>query len=173
MGRVCVLMVCAVILVALVCGCAPKEKTVVLPGVGKMKIKEGAGKTEATTTVETGEGTVTTTVGEDREVTEAEFGAPVYPGAKLQASGEFQGNNAAEGTYKQMMIETGDDFEKVYAFYKAKLGKTEGSFVHQDQKGGKVAMFNVKQGKESRAINIAYNPKEKKTMIMVHTMAKP
>lgn len=153
----------AVALLAL--GCGKSEKTVYNGPGGKVSVQSGKGQ-DKTVNVETKEGTATVTSGEDKTITEAELGAPVYPGARVQAAGKFDSKKAGEQSVEQHILFTNDSFEKVAAFYKSHLKNTKGE-QNMSQGEQKMAIFTVGEGKSQMMVHVSWDAKEKRTMIQV------
>jgi len=89
-------------------------------------------------------------------VTETEFGAPVYPGARMDENAGFKNS---EGVYEVAELWTNDSTDKVIAWYKQKLagmpsynemGVTEGGvneMIFDFQSGGHMKRLIVGAGK--------------------------
>ena len=153
-------------LAALVLGCGRTQVTQSTPG-GKVTVtKSATGKVEGMK-VESKEGTYTSSVGSGKTLTEAEVGAPVYPGATEAMAGSFAGNKmAGQPGFSQHILTTGDSFDKVAAFYKSHLKniKSQNEF---GAGAGKIAMFVIGEGE---MVQVTMDTKEKRTMI--HVMVK-
>ncbi len=101
-------------------GCGGSETTVKTPE-GEVKVEEEDGKV----TYETEEGKVTYE-GSDKAPSEAELGAPVYPGAKyVEGSGGSATATGPEGEFSTAGAEfvTEDSYSKVVDFYRGELGE--------------------------------------------------
>jgi hypothetical protein len=148
-----------------VLGCGRSEKTITVPG-GKMKVtqKSRHGKV-ATVEFETKGGKAIVS-NEKTTITEAELGAPVYPGATLQMSGKYEGSESS-GTKKaeHYQLITKDSFDKVLAFYKPRLKDAKGSYV-QSQGDQQMAMFQLGE-KDEMTMHIIADPKKNETLIQV------
>jgi hypothetical protein len=139
-----------------VAGCGRDEsKTFTTPG-GTVKVTAKQSGQEGVVTVETKEGAATIKTG-PQAVTEAELGAPVYPGAQVVSSGQFgQTKDAGSGVASTFLMSTNDSFDKVSAFYKTNLKDVQQSM---DQTAGdqKIAMFMT--GKKGNMRNVQITAK--------------
>jgi len=154
--------------VALLAGCGTRKKTVSTPG-GKVTVEtKGSGRAEERTVeVETKEGKATVTGGEEREITEAELGVPVYPGAKVYMETKMEAKTAsAGGSGEQHILFTPDGYDKVVEFYKKNLKniKSENSVSSGDNK---LTMFGIGEGKDMMMVHVNRDSKENRTMIQV------
>lgn len=168
MKRVIAIALAAGLLAVFSTGCGKSEKTVYSSKDGKVTVKtDKAGGSEQTVNVDTEEGSATVTTGQDKTITEAELGAPVYPGAKVDTAGKYQGNDAGETqSVEQHILHTTDDFDKVAAFYKSNLKnvKNEQNVTSGDSK---TAIFMVGEDKKQMMVQISRDAKEKRTLIHV------
>jgi len=168
-------LICALSLVvaAAFLGCGRSRKTVAVPGgTATVKTEKGLRGDKQTVEVNTKEGKATVTTEEGKKVTEADLGVPVYPGAKSETSGTYEGGQGGQmGKLEQYTLSTKDSFEKVADFYKNKIKNPQSSYVGSsgDQK---TAMFAVEQGKQTIAVQVMYNEKEGKTIISVTKTTK-
>lgn len=102
-------------------GCGKKETTVKTPE-GEVTVEEG-GEGKVTVRTEEGETTYETT---GEAPSEEELGAPIYPEAEYVPGSGGTAKGTQEGqvyAYAGGTFKTGDDFEKVLAWYKGKLGE--------------------------------------------------
>ena len=139
--------ICVLFVVLLILGGCGSKRTVTVPG-GKATVTDEGGNGK-TVEMETKEGKATMST-EKKSITEAELGVAVYPGAKVEMSGSYEGSAAGqEGKSEQYMLTTPDSFEKVTEFYKANLSNVKNSF-NQTMGGQKMAVYAVKgaDGKE-------------------------
>lgn len=151
--------------------------TVVTPGGTASTKTDASGKT--TTTVATPEGNVTATqkgnettlsgpdgtkivAGSDKL---PELGVEIYPGAKPK-SGENFSSSAGAGKTAGAAFTTGDDVEKVTAFYKGKLGATATVSSGNDA-GNAYALLSKSDGKVTTTVTVSRNKDEKETTIGV------
>lgn len=173
MKRIIALAAAAGLLAVLVLGCGRSEKTVYSGREGKVTVKTGRqGSKEQTVNVQTEEGTATVTTGEKRSITQAELGAPVYPGAKLEVTGKYEsGKSGGDESVEQHILYTTDSFDKVVAFYKANLKdiKSEQNMSSGDTK---LAVFAVGEDKNQMMVQINWDAGEKRTMIHVMKQKK-
>jgi hypothetical protein len=118
--------------------CSGKKTTTVSTGNGSVTVEQGAGN--GTTTVKSSEGSVTVGKG---AVDAASLGLPIYPAAKQSEEGSMSVSSASQGGASQVLTMTTDDsFDKVYAFYKAQM--PAGSEKMKMASGGsQVASFQV------------------------------
>ncbi|MBC7229472.1 MAG: hypothetical protein H5T74_03650 [Actinobacteria bacterium] len=101
-------------------GCGGSKTTVKTPE-GEVRVEEKDGKV----TYETEEGKVTYE-GSDKAPSEAELGAPIYPGAEyVEGSGGSATATGPEGEFSTAGAEfmTKDSYSKVVDFYRDKLGE--------------------------------------------------
>lgn len=159
------MIVCALFLIS---GCGKDEKKVIAKSRdGKTTVTTNqAGETKVVQ-METKEGKVTVTAG-SQTVTEAELGVPIYPGAKVLSSGRMDSSKeGSEKSYSQFHLTTGDDFDKVYTFYKSNL-KNVDQTLNQSSGDQKMAMFSI-GAKEKGSINVHIIRDDKKgeTLIQV------
>jgi len=150
-------------------GCGKSEKTVYNGAGGKVSVEKGRGD-EHTTNVETKEGKATVTTGGNKTITEAELGAPVYPGAKVEVSSEYASNKGDESASHHLLSST-DSFEKVADFYKNNL-KNVSSQQNVSQGDSKMAMFSVGKDKVETMVHVIWDSNKKKTMIQVVKQGK-
>ena len=146
---------CVLVAAALVAGGCSRQRTVVTPmGNATVTQKPGGGQTVE---MNAGQGKVIVST-EKKTISEKELGVPVYPGAIVEVSGDYQGMAGSKGaSIKQHMLTTPDDFDKVEAFYKANL------------KGAQNVM-SQKMGDQSMAMFMTKAPDGKQ--LMVHVIAK-
>jgi hypothetical protein len=149
---------------ALVLGCGRSQVVQSTPN-GKVTVtKSATGKVEGMK-VETKEGSATYTANSGKTLTEAELGAPVYPGAKEMMAGNFESNKAtSQPGFKQHILTTTDSFDKVAAFYKSNLKNVK----NQSEFGtgpSKMAMFVVGEGELT--VQVTADAKQNQTMIHV------
>ncbi len=166
MRRSAVLVLVVLFALAVLAGCGRSKKTVYNSPDGKVTVTSEGSK-ENTVTTETKEGKVEVTAGQEKAITEAELGAPVYPGAKSNFEGKYESKKPGEAaSVQQHILTTSDDFDKVVAFYKSKLKnvKNEQTMSTGD---GKMAILQVGEDKDQMVVHITSNPKEKVTTIQV------
>lgn len=99
----------------------------------------GCGSSATTTQVTSPKVATTTpkTTGQEQKksyvVTDAEFGAPVYPGARMDENAGFKN---AEGVYDVAELWTNDSTDKVIAWYKEKLAGMPSYHEQEITEGG-------------------------------------
>jgi hypothetical protein len=149
-------------------GCGKSEKTVYKGPGGKMTVKtdKSSKGEEQTVNVETKEGSMSFKGGVEKSITEAELGAPVYPGAQVQMASKYEGKKPGEGTAENHVLTTADDFDKVAEFYKTHLKNVSGQ-QNISQGDSKVAMFTVGKDKMEMMVQVMWDAKKKQTMIQV------
>jgi len=163
------LVVLGLLAVTLVLGCGAK-RTYVAPG-GKVTVNEKGGKAKSVQ-VETREGKATIDVSK-KSITEAELGAPVYPGAAVEVSGNYEGTAGEAKNVKQTTLTTPDVFDKVFDFYKSHL-KNVTNTVNQGAGDAKMGMFSAKSADGSEiAVHIMADKSKNVTTIQVVTVTKP
>lgn len=158
-----------VLFTLLISGCASK-RTVVTPAGNVTVTKKGGEDKKIEVNTKDGKATIDT---EKKTISEAELGLPVYPGAVVEMTGDYQSAQGAKESMKQVMLTSKDSFDDVEGFYKSKLKNVENSFSQQTP-NGKMAMFSVKaSGGASIAMTISEDKKEKVTRIHVVDVKKP
>ena len=96
----------------------------------------GGTTTTGVTSTKTATTTPTTDGKEQKKsitVTDAEFGAPVYPGARMDENAGFKNS---EGVYEVAELWTNDSTDKVIAWYKEKLAGMPGYHEQALTEGG-------------------------------------
>ena len=162
-------LVFALVAAIMLVGCARKH-TYYGPG-GKVTVNEKGGGSK-TVQVQTGEGKATIDVNK-KSITEAELGAPVYPGATVEVSGNYEGAAGQSGNMKQTMLTTPDGFDKVFAFYKSRLKNVKNT-VNQSMGDGKMAIFSAASADGSElTVHIMTDKSKNVTTIQVMKMPKP
>jgi hypothetical protein len=153
-------------------GCSRSTKRTVYMGPGGTATVTDKGGNGKTVEVKTGEGKVTVNT-EKKSITEKELGVPVYPGATVEVSGNYEGSAAGgQGSMQQTVLTTPDSFDKVSAFYKSNLKNVESS-VNQNMGNGNMAMFSVKSADGGSIMVHVMTDKDKKvTQIQVMKMPK-
>ncbi len=118
-----------------------------------VSIKEGAGgKGEVSINTPAGK----LNVSSKPNISEAELGVPIYPGATQQegtGSISFQGSDQKSGSFGGAAFTTTDAFEKVVDFYKQRLGSKASVWETTDQ-GKRSAVLSVTLENSSRTIVI-------------------
>ncbi len=154
---------CVIVGLIVVGGCA-RQQTVHTPD-GKVKVTDKAGKGQSVE-VETDTGSVKMST-EKRSITEAELGLPVYPGAVVDATSEYESHEEGEQSGTHVILSTKDSFDKVYAFYKANL-KNVTQQVKQTMGDNQVAMFGTKRADGAPiSLTITTDNEEQLTRIQV------
>lgn len=165
-GFITIMLILAAILTA---GCS-KKQTYTAPG-GQVTVTEKGGDAQ-TVEVKTEEGKAAITV-EKKSITEEELGVPVYPGAKVEVSGSYQGSD--EGQEENMQhntLTTKDDFEKVLEFYQSKLKNVKNT-ISQTMGDTKLAIFELESDKSSdMSLHIMMDKDQKLTRIQVVKVQK-
>ena len=141
-----------VIVSCLAAGCGRDESTTFTTPGGTVKVTAKSGQ-EGVVTVETKEGAATIKAG-PQAVSEAELGAPLYPGAQVLSSGQFgQTKDTGSSAASTFLMSTNDSFDKVAAFYKTNLKDVQQSM---DQTAGdqKIAMFMTGRKGNMRNVQI-------------------
>ncbi|HOW53497.1 MAG TPA: hypothetical protein PLR60_02490 [Syntrophorhabdaceae bacterium] len=159
-----------VILAALcVAGCGREETKTFSTPDGKVTVTaKPGGPGEGVVKIEGKEGSVTVKTG-PQAVSEAELGAPVYPGAQVVSSGQFSESKkgAASGLAAAYMMTTNDSFDKVVSFYKSNLKDVQQS-MDQTSSDQKMAMFMT--GKKGDMRNIQITAKASGGPTNIHIM---
>jgi hypothetical protein len=110
----------------------------------------------------------TTTVQSGAQVSEADLGIPIYPGAKAEQA--ITSSSTGEGEAKsitQVHLTTPDSFDKVKAFYQAKLPKVKAT---TDVSTPEISMFQMtwKEDGEDRTLIVSRNSGDKQTQIVLN-----
>lgn len=116
-------------------------------------------------TYHTGEGEVTYEVSEE-PVPEEKLGVPVYPGASyVPGSGGTVNESSPEGecTVVGGQYSTGDGFEKVFQWYRERLGDP----VYADLSGGVVTWNRMEEG---RVVTVGVRRETDHTSIMIYSL---
>lgn len=165
------LIVCLVLAAAVVAAGCARKRGLVVPG-GRVTVTEKGGKAKSVE-VKTKGGTATIEV-EKKTITEAELGAPVYPGATVEVSGTYEGTGGGQAEKTQQhMLTTPDDFDKVFEFYKSRLKNVKNTF-NQTAADNKMAMFSATSADGSAiSLHIIADKEKKVTRIQVITVQKP
>jgi hypothetical protein len=153
----------ATLVVAAGCGGDKAKETTVKTPEGEVKVEEEGGKV----TYETEEGKVTYE-GSDKAPSEADLGAPVYPGAEyVEGSGGTTTASGSEGQFAVAGAEfvTGDSYGKVVAFYSEELGAP----TYEDT-GTKEATWMINVNEESFTV-VTVSEEEGKVKISIGRMA--
>ncbi len=153
----------ALMLIFAGCGKKEKEYTVSAPG-GKMTVK-GGDQGKGSMEIVTKEGKVAVATGQQGAITEAQLGAPVYPGAKVHASVRMDGSTAGKESMEMYTLVSTDNFEKVAAFYKANLKNVKSTFVQGSGDQG-MASFSIGEN-NAMTINIVPGSDKGTTTIQV------
>ena len=158
-------LIALITIVVIAAGCGSK-RTYVGPG-GKVTVNQKGGA--KTVEVQTDKGKATIDTGK-KTITEAELGVPVYPGATVEVSGNYEGTEAGKtGSMQQTMLTTSDDFDKVLEFYKSKLKNVKNQYS-QTAGDTKMAMFSLAPGDSQISVHIVTDPKKNVTNIQVMKM---
>ena len=153
---------------ALFAGCGRSEQTYVTEE-GKVTVRKGASPTGGgTVEIETEEGKATMTTDTKKTITAAELGAPVYPGATVEATTRYE---TPQGKTESTVLVTPDSFEKVEAFYKSNLKNPRNTYsvTHEDTK---TAMFMMGADDAPLTVTITATQGENKTNIAVMKIEK-
>jgi len=153
----------ASLVIAAGCGGSKSTETTVKTPEGEVKVQEEGGKV----TYETEEGKVTYE-GSDKAPSEAELGAPVYPGAEyVEGSGGTATASGPEGEFTTAGAEfvTGDAYGKVVEFYSGKLGAP----MYEDT-ATKEATWMLNANEESFTV-VTVSEEEGKVKISIGRMA--
>jgi hypothetical protein len=123
-----------------VVGCGSNKTTVKTPE-GNVTVDESGGDSEVTYGGETYKSS-------DKAPTEAELGAPVYPGADYVEGSGGSGSITSEGgvlSGASGEFTTSDSFDQVVAYYKGKMGEP----MLEETTGEKTAYWLVSKGEET------------------------
>lgn len=172
MKRLIVIALAASLLAIFSTGCGKDAKTVNAGKDGEVTFRtDKAGETEQTADGKTEKGSATVTTGQDKTITEAELGAPVYPGASLDEAMEYQRGSGMLKTHvvehgTQYILHTTDDFEKVAWFYKTNL-KDLKSEQNAKSGGTKMVIFRTGEDKNQMVVQVSWDATKKRTLIHV------
>jgi hypothetical protein len=154
--------------ISIFAGCS-RQKTIVVPGMGKTTVREGAAGQPKQVTIENKDTKVE--INTEAAVSKADLGMPIYPGAEVgQSMAMTQNTDKEGGTVKQVSLTTSDAVDKVKAFYLKQYPKA-GSM---DMNSPEVSMthLTIQEGKEQKLIIISRKANEDKTQIILHFSAQ-
>jgi hypothetical protein len=153
--------------ISLFAGCS-RQKTVVVPGGGKVTVKENPAGQAKEVTIQNEKGSVK--INTEAKISEAELGMPIYPGAEVgQSVAMTNGMDKNAGAMKQVVLTTPDAVEKVKAFYLKAYPKA--STMDMNNPEGQMTQVAVDKGNEQKLIMISRKNNEDKTQIILHIMA--
>lgn len=155
-------MLVATLVIAVGCGGSKTEETTINTPEGEVKVEEKDGKV----TYETEEGKVSYE-GSEGAPSEADLGAPVYPGAEyVEGSGGTVTASGEEGGFTTAGAEfvTEDSYAKVVDFYTGKLGAP----MYEDT-SSKEATWMINEGLESFVV-VTVSEEEGKVKISIGRM---
>ena len=149
-------------------GCGKTTRTYNTPGGAvTVNTNKTLGKKESTVEIKTKEGSATVTTEQKKTISEAELGVPVYPGATVETSASYEGQNGSGmSSMQQHILLTPDSFDKVESFYKTNLKNVKSSF-NQNQGTEKTAMFVTGTEKAPITVTIGFDKEHNQTMIHV------
>jgi len=138
-------------------GCS-RQKTVVIPGVGKTTVKEGRAGGAKEVTIENEKAKIK--INYETAIPEKELGLPIYPGATVESSSDVSASNTGKGggNVKQVFLTTGDSVDTVKAYYEKNINKTGQSSSDANQ-------MNV-DGNEMTQIVMQYGEKEQRLVVI-------
>ena len=151
MTKLAIVLASMLLIVALVAGCGKSKRTHVSKDGGKVTVTtEGSPRGESgKIEIESEEGNFSVSHDADKTtISEAELGALVYPGARVERTSEFEGHTIYCGRMPPVMtivvLATPDSFEKVKTFYKSRL-KGGYSRSVSDEESQKITMYYGRQ----------------------------
>ena len=154
MKKLTVVLASLVLAVALVAGCGKSKRTYISKEGEKVTITtDGSpGGEGGKIKVESAEGkfSVSHDAGK-KKISEAELGAPVYPGAWVEGTTEFENLAGENSRMKNVVLVTPDSFEKVKAFYKSRLKGARASWSASDEES---QMTTMHYGTDRDSLNI-------------------
>jgi hypothetical protein len=136
---------------AVLAACTGKKTTVSTPG-GNVTVEQGPNG-QSTTTIKSGQGEVKFGKG---AVDPASIGLPLYPGATQSDEGSMSLSHSANGEGGQVLVmTTGDDFDKVYDFYRSQM-PAGSEKLKMSSGGSQMASFQVGDtgAKDSKSVVI-------------------
>jgi len=137
----------------LTAGCGREESRTFTTPDGKVTVTGKQSGTEGVVKVETKEGTATIKTG-PQAVSEAELGAPVYPGAQVVSSGQFgETKGSSSGSASSVLLSTNDPFDKVVAFYKTNMKDVQQT-MNQTAGDQKMVVFMAGRKGDMRNVQI-------------------
>ena len=169
MKKLAVVLASLVLTVALMAGCGKSRQTYITPEGEKVTVTTKSSPTgeSGKIEIESAEGKIS--ISHDAEkttISEAELGAPVYPGAWVEGTTEFENIGGKGGSMKIVVLLTPDSFEKVKAFYKSRLKGARSSWSASDDES-KMMTMNYGTDEDSLNITITRQKDEDHTNIVV------
>lgn len=119
-------------------------------------------KNGSTTTYESKEGKVTVGQG---AVDVTKLGAPLYPGASQSADNGSISVTTASGSGVMASFTSSDSFDKVYAWYQAKMPKGSEK-MHVTQSGASIAEFLTDENTANQTL-VMVSSKDNQTQIVI------
>jgi hypothetical protein len=119
-------------------------------------------KNGSTTTYESKEGKVTVGQG---AVDVSKLGAPLYPGASQSADNGSISVTTASGSGVMASFSTNDPFDKVYAWYQAKMPMGSEK-MHVSQSGSSIAEFLTAENTANQTL-VMVSSKDNQTQIVI------
>jgi len=154
MNKLAVVVASLVLMVALMAGCGKSQQTYITPEGEKVTVtREGSPRGESgKVEIESEEGRVSVSHDAKKQtISEAELGAPVYPGALVEGTTEFENLAGEGGRMKTVILVTPDSFDKVKAFYKSRLKGARSSWSASDEDS---KMMTMSHGTDEDLLNI-------------------
>src|SRR5437868_10556748 len=148
---------CLFCIVALT-ACGSQKSTTISTGNGTATVT----KNGSTTTYESKEGKMTVGQG---AVDVAKLGAPLYPGASQSADNGSISVTTASGSGVMASFTTNDSFDKVYAWYQAKMPKGSEK-MHVSQSGASIAEFLTAENTADQTL-VMVSSKDNQTQIVI------
>ena len=143
-----------VLMVALMAGCGKSQQTYITPEGEKVTVttkgspRGESGKIE----IESKEGKISISHDAQKQtISEAELGAPVYPGAWVEGTAEFENMGGQGGSMKNVVLVPPDGFDNVKTFYKSRLKDTRSSWSASDEES---KMMTLSYGTDEDLLNI-------------------
>ncbi|OFX14238.1 MAG: hypothetical protein A2Z18_06775 [Armatimonadetes bacterium RBG_16_58_9] len=159
---------------ALALGCGKSRQTYTTPQGEKVTVtvddsRGEKGKVE----IETEDGKVSMTHdAQKKKISEAELGAPVYPGAWVEGTTEHENLGGPGAKVKNVMLATPDSFDKVYEFYKSRIKDAKTSTKASDE-DSETAVFISGTERDMLSIAISRDKDDKNTNIAVTRTRMP
>ena len=154
MKKLAVVFASLVLTVALVAGCGKSRQTYITPDGKKVTVTAKGSPTGESGKIEIESAEGKFSMSHDAEkttISEAELGAPVYPGARVEGTSEFENMGGKGGSMKNVVLVTPDGFDKVKAFYKSRLKGARSSWSASDEES---KMMTMHHGTDEDSLNI-------------------
>jgi hypothetical protein len=136
-----------------VSGCGRDESKTITTPEGKVTVTTRQDGGKDVVKIETKQGSLTVKAGQ-QAVSEAELGAPIYPGSQVASSGRLdESKGTAAGVATAYIMTTDDNYDKVISFYKKNLKNIQQT-MDQNFDDQKMTMFMSGKGGNIRTVQV-------------------